>query len=234
MQFEHEDGIRSSTRRARIVEVDDSRSQQRLKIKGLKNEEAKKIWRTQDFGFSSVPPADSDGIFEQLGSRSDRSTYRDAGHEKYRPKNTPEGGTVLFNHSGDIIRVFKDNLDAVHSKKINIRIGHGYDAGNSGNDGDAATAIDDKQSDDTKTISIVAEDGVGITLTYEGSTIVIRDDGHIIAKAATQFSGGVDGGRWVVVRSGRIDLGVTDPDGTATPQVVTTSGPSTKVFCVVS
>lgn len=233
MQFEHEDGIRSSTRRARIKKVDDSRSQQRLEITGLKNEEAKKIWRTQDFGFSSHPPEKSDGIFEQLGSRSDRSTYRDAGHEKYRPKNTPEGGTVLFNHSGDIIRVFKDNLDAVHSKKINIRIGHGYDAGNSGNEGEASTAIDDKQSDDTKTISIVAEDGVGITLTYQGSTVTIRDDGHIVAQAASQFSGGVDGGLWVVVRSSRVDLGVSSPDGVAVPAVTTTAGPSTKVFAVV-
>jgi len=234
MFYEHEDGIRSTTRRARVVKVDDSKSQQRVDLRGLTNEKPKKIWRTMDFGFTSVPPKDSDGIMGQMGSRSDRTTYRDGGHEKYRPKNTPAGCMAIFNQYGDIIRVFKDNADVVHQKKVNIRIGHGYAAGESGDSGDASTDIDDTSDQDTKTISIVLEDGEAITLTYEGSTVTIRDDGHIVAQAANQFSGGVDGGRWVVVRSGRVDLGVTSPDGMATPQVEPTAGPSSIVFAEIA
>lgn len=230
MQYEHDDAIRSATRRARVVEVDDSKSQQRVDLRGLKNEKPKKVWRPQDFGFSSVPPDDSDGIMEQMGSRSDRTVYRDGGHEKYRPKKTPKGCSVLFNMHGDILRVFKDNTDVVHQKKINIRIGKGYDAGNSDSpSGDT----DDKSDEDTTTISIVAEDGEAITLTYEGSTITVGADGHIVCQAANQFSGGVAGGKWVVVRGSRVDLGVSGPNGTATPAVITDAGPSTIVFAEV-
>ncbi|WP_198031767.1 phage baseplate assembly protein [Bradyrhizobium sp. Ec3.3] len=216
------------------MKVDDSRSQQRIDLKGLKNEKPKKIWRPLDFGFTSVPPQDCDGYLIQMGSRSDRTLYLDGGHEKYRPKNTPAGCMAIFNQYGDIVRVFKDNADVVHQKKVNIRIGHGYKAGESGDSGNASTDIDDQSSEDTKTISVVLEDGEAITLTYEGSTVTIREDGHIVAQAASQFSGGVAGGRWVVVRGSRVDLGVTSPDGTATPQVETTAGPSNIVFAEIA
>lgn len=227
MQFEHDDGVRSSTRRARIVEVDDSKSQQKLKIRGLKNEKPEEIWRTQDFGFSSNPPKDSDGIIDQMGSRSDRTTYRDAGHEKYRPKKTPEGGTVVFNHTGDIIRVFEDNLDVVHVKKLNIKIGKGYNAGT----GDAPSGdTDDAASDSDEAISIVMTKD-DVTITKGNSKIKLTAD-TILVEAGNDIAVGVPG-RYVRVRPGRVDLGVTSPTGEATPQVSTSAGLSTKVFCVI-
>lgn len=176
MFYEHEDGIRSTTRRARVVKVDDRKSQQRLDLKGLKNEKPKKIWRPLDFGFTSVPPKDSDGYLIQMGSRSDRTLYLDGGHEKYRPKKTPEGCMAIFNQFGDIIRVFKENADLVHQKKVNIRIGHGYAAGESGDSGgDAGGDGEDQSSDDTsdqdeKTISIVM-DGDNIVVTFQQAKI---------------------------------------------------------------
>jgi phage gp45-like len=233
MLWEIEDGNRPTTRRAIIKKVDDSKSQQRVDIEGLKGEKPKKIWRPQDYGFSSNPPKDSDGIIEQMGSRSDRTLYRDAGHQKYRPKRTPEGGTVLFDHKGDIIRVFPEHLDAVHAKKINIRIGKGYKAGDDGANADANdTSEDDESENDEKTISIVMDDD-SIVLTYEGSTVTINDDGQIICKAASLFAGGVDGGLWVNVKAGRVNLGVPSPSADATPAVMTDAGPSTKVFAEI-
>jgi Bacteriophage Mu Gp45 spike protein len=234
MQFEHEDSIRVTTRRARIVKVDDSGSQQLVDLKVLKNEKPKKVWRPQEFGSTSVPPEDCDGVVAQMGSRSDRTLYYDGGHEKYRPKNTPNGCKAIFNMHGDIIRVFKDSADVVHQEKINIRVGHGYNAGDSGGNGSptANGQPDDASSKDEKTISIVLN-GDAVTLTYEGSSIAIRSDGHIVAQAASQFSGGVAGGKWIVVRSGRVDLGVDSPDGQAVPQVETTAGPSSIVFAVI-
>jgi phage gp45-like len=233
MLYEHDDNTVPTTRRARIEKVDDAKSQQFVDISGLKNEKPKKIWRPQDYGFSSNPPKESDGIIEQLGGRSDRTVYRDAGHEKYRPKRTPEGGTVLFDHKGDIIRVFPEHLDAVHAKKINIRIGKGYKADDNGANNDANdTSEDDQSSEDTKTISIVL-DGDKVQLKYEGSTVTLDEDGHVTCEAATRFAGGVGGGKWVVAKSGRIDLGVSSPDGTAPNAVMTDAGPSSIVFAVV-
>lgn len=232
MLFEHDDGARSTTRRARTVKVDDSKSQQRLDVSGLKSENLKKIWRPQDYGFSSNPPKDSDGIIEQLGSRSDRTVYRDAGHEKYRPKRTPEGGVVLFDHMGDIIRVFPEHMDHVHAKKINLRVGKGYKADDNGAGNEAGdTSEDDQSSEDTKTISIVL-DTDKIVLTYEGSTITLDSEGHVTCEGATRFAGGA-GGKWVVVKSERVDLGVASPDDLAPTAVMTDAGPSTIVFAVV-
>jgi phage gp45-like len=227
MQWEHEDAVRSATRRARIVEVDDSKSQQKLKIRGLKNEKPEEIWRTQDFGFSSVPPKDSDGIIDQMGSRSDRTTYRDAGHEKYRPKKTPEGGTNLFDHSGDIVRVWEDKLDVIHAKQLNIKIGKGYNAGT----GDAPSGdTDDASSDSDEAISIVmTPDAVTIT---KGNSKIVLTASTILVEGGGDIAVGVPG-RYVRVRPGRVDLGVTSPTGQADPQVVTTAGPSTKVFSVI-
>jgi phage gp45-like len=177
MYFEHDDGIRSTTRRARVVEVDDSKSQQKIDLKGLKNEKPKKIWRPQEFGSTSVPPADSDGVIVQMGSRSDRTLYYDGGHEKYRPKNTPEGCKAIFNMHGDIIRVFKDSSDVVHQSKINIRIGHGYNAGDSGEGQGSPTASgqpDDASAKDDKTISVVLN-GDSVTVTYQKAKVTWQD-----------------------------------------------------------
>lgn len=234
MQWEHNDAVRSTTRRARIVEVNDKGSQQLVDLRGLAKEKPKKIWRPQDFGFSSVPPQDSDGVLQQFGGRSDRSIYKDGGHEKYRPKRTPEGCAVLFNMHGDIIRVFKDNADVVHQKKINIRIGKGYKAGEGG-DGEGEggeEGPDDESGEDTTTISIVLEDGESIKLEYDGSKVVIDAEGKITAEAADRFAGGV-GGMWVNVQGGRVNLGVSDPDGTAPNKVVTEAGPSSKVYAEI-
>lgn len=213
MQYEHDDALRSATRRARVVKVDDSKSQQRIDISGLKNEAPKKIWRPQDFGFSSNPPKDSDGIIDQMGSRSDRTVYRDAGHEKYRPKNTPEGGAVLFNHTGDIIRVFKDKLDVVHSKQVNIKVGKGYNAGQA--DGASDGSADDASKSSDANISIVATSN-SITITFSDASVK-WEPGKLTLTAPK-----------VVVKSDQVHLG--DDGGTLIG--LCGGGCATKVYAV--
>jgi phage gp45-like len=194
--WEHDDGIRVTTRRARIVKVDDAKSQQKVDIKGLKNEKPEKIWRPQDFGFSSNPPKDCDGVLVQMGSRSDRTLYMDGGHEKYRPKNTPEGGTVLFNHSGDIIRVFEKNLDVVHSKKINIKVGKGYKSGSSAAGNSNGNPDDESQASDDN-ISIVATTDA-ITVTFKDTSVKLESGKITLTSPKHVLAGevhlGADGG----------------------------------------
>jgi phage gp45-like len=211
-EWEHNDAVRSQTIRTRIVKVDDDNSQQRVDLKARKNEKPKKIWRPQDFGYTSNPPEDTDGVIVQMGGRSDRSLYMDGGHEKYRPKKTPEGCTALFNMHGDIIRVFKDSSDVVHQTKVNIRVGKGYDAGNSGTpDGDT----DDKSSEDSETISIVL-DGDTITITKDDSSVKL-ESGKITLTSPH-----------VIVKSDHVDLG--DEGGTLVG--LCGGGCATKVFAV--
>ena len=210
--WEHDDAVRSQTIRTRIVKVDDEKSQQRVDLKARKNEKPKKIWRPIPFGFTSVPPVDTDGVMIQMGGRSDRSLYMDGGHEKYRPKKTPDGCSALFNEFGDIIRVFKDNADVVHQSKVNIRVGKGYDAGNSeAPSGDT----DDKSDEDTETISIVL-DGDTITITKDDSSVKL-ESGKITLTSPH-----------VIIKSDHVDLG--DEGGTLIG--LCGGGCATKVFAV--
>lgn len=207
MEFEHDDALRSSLRRARIVKVDDTGTQQLVDLKGLKKEEPKKIYRPQDHGFTSNPPADTEGVMLQMGGRSDRTLYLDGGHKKYRPRKLPEGGTAIYNHTGDIIRVVKDNLDVVHAKKINLQIGKGTDVSSDGGSKDA-------DNSGQENISIVLT-GDALTLTF-GSSSITMADGKLTLTADN------------ILLMGNVDLG--DVGGLAVDR--TDDNPSTKVKAV--
>jgi phage gp45-like len=228
LPWEHDDAVRSQTIRTRIVKVDDEKSQQRVDLKARKNEKPKKIWRPMDFGFTSVPPEDTDGVLVQMGGRSDRSLYFDGGHEKYRPKKTPEGSAALFNMHGDIIRQFEKSQDHVHQKKINIRIGKGYDAGNSeAPEGET----DDKSDEDEKTISIVM-DGDSIVISYEGAKVTWSEDELKLEKGSSTTvmtdSKITHTTQHCVVIADRVDLG----DEGGSPVGLCSGGCATKVFAV--
>ena len=171
--FEHDDAMRSNLRRFRVVKVDDKGTQQRVDLSGMKKELPTKVWRPMPHGFTSNPPKDSDGYMIGMGGRSDRMLYVDGGHEKYRPRDLPEGAMALYNHSGDIIRLFENNFDIVHARKVTVKIGKGQDV--SRDDGSKPPEGDEKD------ISIVL-DGDSMTLTFGGSSIKLAD-GKVTVKA---------------------------------------------------
>ena len=192
MQWEHEDSLRSNIRRFRIVKVDDDGTQQRVNLKGMKTEQPEDVWRPMPHGFSSNPPKDSDGYMVGMGGRSDRMLYVDGGHKKYRPRKLPEGAVALYNHSGDVVRMVEQNLDMVHSKKINLQIGKGTDV--SGNDGSK-----DADNSGQKNISVVLT-GESLVVTY-GNAKSTYTDNKIVHEAQT-----------VVIKSDNVNLG--DEGGT--------------------
>lgn len=172
-EWEHDDGIRVTTRRARVVKVDDEKSQQRVDIKGLKKEKPEKVWRPMDFGFTSNPPEDCDGVLIQMGSRSDRTLYLDAGHEKYRPKKKDgieQGDTAIFNHNGDVVKVLKKQIDVAHAELINLRIGKGYKTGGDSAGGEG----DDSEEEEETTVSLVIKKGDSITITFADSSVKLE------------------------------------------------------------
>ncbi|MFZ5715751.1 MAG: phage baseplate assembly protein domain-containing protein [Bradyrhizobium sp.] len=217
---EGQEGIVAQMRRATVKKTDDSGTQQILKqMTGLKTETFEDVYRPQPHGISSHAPKGSEGVYLALGGRSDRLLALGFEHKDHRPKDTPEGGTIIYDHTGDAIRIVKDKIDHVHSKRINLAIAKGYDKGKS---------VDEVDGD---TIAIVMQKGEAITLTYGDSEIKITPS-DILVEAAADCAVGV-GGRYVRVRPSRVDLGVTDPKGEAVPQVMTTAGPSSIVFAVV-
>src|SRR6266705_2115064 len=93
---EDRDAIRAMIRRATLLAIDDSESQQRLKLRGLKSEQLDKVVRVQDFGFHSSPPDGAEGLLLALGGRSDRAMALGFEHKAHRPKNRPAGSTAIY------------------------------------------------------------------------------------------------------------------------------------------
>ncbi|QDM27005.1 hypothetical protein FNL56_13445 [Tardiphaga sp. vice304] len=207
MQWEHEDGLRGANRRFRIAKVDDTGTQQLVNLKGLKKEAPEEVWRPMPHGFTSNPPKDSDGYMVAMGDRSDRMLYVDGGHKKHRPRKLPEGAVALYNHSGDIIRVFEQNLDVVHAKKINLQIGKGTDVSSESGSKDA-------DNSGAKNISIVLTAN-SMVLTYGNSSITLADNQITLQ--------GVN-----ILAKGNVDLG--DVGGLAVDR--TDDNPATKVKAV--
>jgi phage gp45-like len=58
-----------------------------------------------------------------LGGRGDRMLALGFEHKDHRPKNTPEGGTVIYDTNGNIASIVKDNIRIAHSKKITLVVG---------------------------------------------------------------------------------------------------------------
>lgn len=186
--YEHEDAVRSATRRGRIVNVDDSGTQQLVDLSIMAGEKPEKIWRVMDFGHFSVPPKDTDGAVIQMGSRSDRTLYIDGGHKDYRPRSRPAGSSGLFDQYGNLIQTDKDQIGFTHSKKIALQLGKGYDAKDAGNYSG-------------KSVSIVF-DGNSLTLTFDDSTVklesgkITHTSPHVVIKSA-HVDLGDEGGKLV-------------------------------------
>lgn len=202
---EGQEGMVASLRRATVLKTDDSGSQQILKqMTGLKTETFEDVYRPQPHGFSSHAPKDAEGVYLALGGRSDRLLALGFEHKDHRPKNTPEGGTIIYDHTGDAIRVVKDKIDHVHSKAINIKIAKGYDKG------DAVDQVDGA------VISIVLTKDDSITVTYDDSSIKL-ESGKITHTSPH-----------VVINSDRVDLGAEG----GMPVGLCGGGCATKVYAV--
>lgn len=178
---EGQDGLVATLRRATVTRTDDSGTQQILKkMTGLASEQFEDVYRPQMHGISSHAPQGSEGVYLALGGRSDRLLALGFEHKDFRPKNTPEGGTILYNHTGDVVRVFKDQLEVYHTKTIKLSIGKGV-----------------KQSDDSNcSIVMTAND---VTVSKGQSSIKIEDaqithtSPHVIIKSPHVDLGDIGG-----------------------------------------
>jgi phage gp45-like len=157
---EGQEGVVSGMRRAKVSKTDDSGAEQMLaKMTGMKTEQFENVYRAQSFGLSSHAPQGSVGLFLALGGRSDRLIGLGFEHKDHRPKNTPEGGTILYNDRGDVVRVFPDQMELYHAKTIKLSIGGGL-----------------KSSDDATCTIVMTKDALTIT---RGQSSVKIEDGQI-------------------------------------------------------
>lgn len=120
MIYEHDDALRSMLRRAQLQRIDDSGSQQLVDFRAFAGDSPKKVFRPQQHGFTSNPPAGSEGYALALGGRSDRLMYVDGGHQDHRPKGRPAGSTAIYDAFGQIISLVDKNVRIVGSDTVTI------------------------------------------------------------------------------------------------------------------
>ena len=233
---------RNQGHRYLIQKIDDSKDIQLVDGNGLADEQHTELMRLYPHGFSSHSIKDSHMLALGLGGRRDLLIALGGEHNEKRPKNIPEGDTVLYNAEGDVIRLFgKKTIDITHSTNIKLSIGQGLkdsqggDSGGGGGSGGSAGGSGGGQGKDAaagedKDVTIVLTEDT-ITLT-KGETVVTLTADKLTCQGAQDCAVGVPG-RWVRIRPSRVDLGITTPDGQAVPAVATDAGLSTIVFAVV-
>lgn len=116
----HEDEVRQMLRRAQLLRLDDSGSQQLLDLSGLKSDKPRQVPRLMGFGFSSSPPAGADFLLLALGGGASRAMALGGEHADYRPKNRPPGSTIVYDAYGSIVSLVEQNIRIVHAAEISI------------------------------------------------------------------------------------------------------------------
>lgn len=95
-----------SSFRFEFGDVDDSGETQRVKGYGTAGEELTKVHRVQSHGLFSNPPKGAHGIGIPLGGERDLAVVIGGEVAGLRPRNVPPGQTVLYDASGNVIRMF--------------------------------------------------------------------------------------------------------------------------------
>jgi len=123
MSDESDAAIKNMLRRATLVEVDDEKGQQRVRVKGLAGEELRDVYRPQAHGFTSTPVAGAVGIIANLGGRSDRGLVLGLESEGLRPKSIGAGGTAIYDAYGNIASIVQARTRIAHSTEIVFEAG---------------------------------------------------------------------------------------------------------------
>ncbi len=136
---ENQDAVLGSLRRGLITSVNDTGPQQLVNLQGLASELPINVLRIQPHGFSSNPPANSEGVFLALGGRSDRLVFIGGERPPNRPTNTPTGAAVLYDQNGNVIFAKMANGIAIDAStgQVYVKPGSGQNVylGGTGSDG---------------------------------------------------------------------------------------------------
>lgn len=91
-----------------IEAVNDSGPLQKNQVTILSGEVKDGYDRVQEYGFTSVPKSQAEGIVICIGGNRDHGVVIATDDRRYRPKNLKAGEVVIYNDKGDMIK-FKDD-----------------------------------------------------------------------------------------------------------------------------
>jgi phage gp45-like len=171
---------RNNSHRYIIGKIDDTGDIQTVDGEGLTGEKHTEMMRLYPHGFTSVSPKESHMMVVGLGNKRDQLLALGGEHPKYRHKNVAEGDSVLYNQNGDVIRIFKKQMDITHASNIKLSIGAGITNGAPGKDKDVTVTMDANHIVLTKGSSVVEITGDTINIT--AATINLVGNVHLGSK----------------------------------------------------
>src|SRR4051794_8577962 len=107
----HDDALGAMIRRVRLMETDDSGTQQKVRVRGFRNDEPDGVVNLQRWGESGHAPPDSEALILSLGGRSDRSFVLGLEHKQHRPTGLGVGDKVIYDANGSAVRLVKANIE---------------------------------------------------------------------------------------------------------------------------
>ena len=117
------DPVHAALVRARLTAVDDGDGVQRVSVAGMKGTNFSQVLRLQPFGLSSTPPAGSVGLILAQSGASERAFALGFEHDGHRPRSLPQGGTAIYDASGQVISIVEKTIRFVGSDLVHIRAG---------------------------------------------------------------------------------------------------------------
>jgi phage baseplate assembly protein V len=105
-----------------ISAIDDSGNLQLHQIKFLSDEVISGVERVQEFGFTSHPPANSEGVVAFLGGNQQHGVIIATDSSTYRLKGLPEGACAIYNKNGDYVKLTENKIE-VHADSVELGTG---------------------------------------------------------------------------------------------------------------
>lgn len=105
--------LRLLATKALVDSVDDSTPIQLLKVLGLEGEVDDAIERIQEYGFSSVPPKDSEVLLTEVGGSRDNMVVTATDSHDYRPMGSESGEVVVYSQYGQTVHLKADGSAVV-------------------------------------------------------------------------------------------------------------------------
>lgn len=106
--------------RAVLSAVDDSKGFQELKLELLAGETKEGVERMQNYGFTSVPFADSEALVGFIGGNRSHGVAFVVDDRKYRIKGLAEGEVAIYTDEGDKIHFKRGNKIEIISSDVKI------------------------------------------------------------------------------------------------------------------
>lgn len=125
--------IRMLVSRTIVSLVDDSTNMQLVQLNLMKDEIKDKVERVQNYGFTSHPKPNAQGVVLFVSGNRDQGLVIAVDDSRYRVKNLPEGGVAVYDHDGNFIKLTENAGIEINAqnKKVVVRAAEDIELGNS-------------------------------------------------------------------------------------------------------